>query len=129
MCKFFCIRRKKGKLYKFCRFRNCMIETCSGCEDKEYKTYKKQKKHKHKMTQATEIQAGVKAAVWERDGHKCIFCGKYVDKFYANAHFIPRGQGRLRNRRKYFYSMHRLSHSARKWFKYIRIRKGSGNLP
>lgn len=97
MCKYFCIRRKKGKLYKFCRLHKQTILTCADCEDKEYKTYKRHKRHKHKMTQATEIQEGVKEAVWERDGHKCIFCENYVDKFFANAHFIPRSQRRSWN--------------------------------
>ena len=87
MCKFFCIRRKKGKLYKFCKLHKQTILTCADCEDKEYKTYKRHKRHKHKMTQATEIQEGVKEAVWEN----------YVDKFFANAHFIPRSQRRSWN--------------------------------
>ena len=50
---------------------------------------------KHKQTKATEIPKKVKEAVWKRDKHRCIFCGKLVDVFYANAHFIPRSAGGL----------------------------------
>jgi 5-methylcytosine-specific restriction endonuclease McrA len=32
----------------------------------------------------------VKKIVWERDGHACIYCGKYVDVYYANSHYIKR---------------------------------------
>ena len=50
---------------------------------------------KHKQTKEKEIQKKVKEVVWKRDKHKCIFCGKLVDVFYANAHFIPRSAGGL----------------------------------
>lgn len=50
---------------------------------------------KHKQTKEKEIPKKVKIAVWNRDKHKCIFCGKEVDVFYANAHFIPRSAGGL----------------------------------
>ena len=50
---------------------------------------------KHKQTKAKEIPRKVKEAVWKRDKHRCIFCGKLVDVFYANAHFIPRSAGGL----------------------------------
>ncbi len=50
---------------------------------------------KHKQTKEKEISKKVKEAVWKRDKHKCIFCGKRVDVFYANAHFIPRSAGGL----------------------------------
>lgn len=50
---------------------------------------------KHKQTKEKEIPKKVKIAVWNRDKHKCIFCGKEVDLFYANAHFIPRSAGGL----------------------------------
>lgn len=50
---------------------------------------------KHKQTKETEIPKKVKKLVWERDKHRCIFCGKEVDMFYANAHFIPRSAGGL----------------------------------
>lgn len=48
---------------------------------------------KHKQTKATEIPKKIKEVVWERDRHKCIFCGKIVPVFYANAHYIPRSAG------------------------------------
>ena len=46
-----------------------------------------------KRTKALAIPDKVKAAVWERDGHCCIWCGSP----YAapNAHFIARSQGGL----------------------------------
>lgn len=50
---------------------------------------------KHKQTKEKEIPKEVKIAVWNRDKNKCIFCGKEVDVFYANAHFIPRSAGGL----------------------------------
>ena len=50
---------------------------------------------KHKQTKEKEIPKKVKEAVWKRDKHKCIFCGKLVDVFYANSHFIPRSAGGL----------------------------------
>lgn len=50
---------------------------------------------KHKQTKEKEIPKKVKIAVWNRDKHKCIFCEKEVDVFYANAHFIPRSAGGL----------------------------------
>lgn len=50
---------------------------------------------KHKQTKEKEIPKKVKEAVWKRDKHKCIFCKKQVDVFYANAHFIPRSAGGL----------------------------------
>lgn len=50
---------------------------------------------KHKQTKEKEIPKKVKETVWKRDKHKCIFCGKLVDVFYANAHFIPRSAGGL----------------------------------
>lgn len=50
---------------------------------------------KHKQTKEKEIPKKVKEAVWKRDKHKCIFCEKQVDVYYANAHFIPRSAGGL----------------------------------
>lgn len=51
------------------------------------------KGRKHRQTKATEISKQIKEAVWERDRHRCIFCGKMVPVFYANAHYIPRSAG------------------------------------
>ena len=50
---------------------------------------------KHRQTKEKDISKKVKIAVWNRDKHKCIFCGKIVDVFFANAHFIPRSAGGL----------------------------------
>lgn len=71
--------------------------------DKSKKTSKKKKTKKktpikgkkHKQTKEKEIPKKVKEAVWKRDKHRCIFCKKEVDVFYANAHFIPRSAGGL----------------------------------
>ncbi len=66
---------------------------------KPLKTVKKKKQpikgKKHSQTKKYEIPPKVKVNVWERDNHKCIFCGKYVDWTKANAHYIPRGLGGL----------------------------------
>lgn len=51
-------------------------------------------KKKKKRKDYTDIPKKIKEIVWERDYHRCIFCHKTVDLFYANAHFIPRGLGR-----------------------------------
>ena len=50
---------------------------------------------KHKRTKETDIDIKVKIKVWERDLHKCIFCGQVVSIHNANAHFIPRSAGGL----------------------------------
>lgn len=97
MCKYFCWRTRKGIKYKYCRLSKGEIEyeNCHDCKNKEYKQYKKQKSKKHKRTIATDIQKGVKEAVWKRDGYECIFCHEKVPMFNSNAHFIPRSQGGL----------------------------------
>ena len=48
-----------------------------------------------KRSKACEISQKTKQIVWDRDQHKCIYCGKYVSKSCANAHFIKRSQGGL----------------------------------
>lgn len=110
-CKNFVIRSKKNRKYKFCKLNKKEInfEDCRECQDKEYRKYKKLKKQKHKRTKATDIQDGIKEAVWNRDNHKCIFCQAEVSLFHANAHFIPRSHGRTWNRRKYIYSLWKMS--------------------
>lgn len=50
---------------------------------------------KSERTKALMISKEVKRIVWERDNHKCIFCGRYVDLHYANSHFIKRSHGGL----------------------------------
>lgn len=48
-----------------------------------------------KRSRACEISQKVKEIVWNRDNHKCIYCERYVQKTFANAHFIKRSQGGL----------------------------------
>lgn len=60
---------------------------------------------KSKRSKACDILQKVKEAVWNRDNHKCIYCGRYVSKTYANAHFVKRSQRRIRHRRKHSYIM------------------------
>lgn len=48
-----------------------------------------------KRTKATSIPKQVKLIVWERDNHKCIFCGREVPWNLANSHFIKRSHGGL----------------------------------
>lgn len=55
----------------------------------------KNKAKKSKRTKAVDIDIKIKKIVWERDGYKCIFCGKVVPLSCANAHFIKRSQGGL----------------------------------
>ena len=50
---------------------------------------------KSKRTKALEISKQVKLKVWERDNHRCIFCGRYVEWNLANSHYIKRSQGGL----------------------------------
>ena len=96
-CKHYRIRTKKKVHYKYCVLLKKIIkDDCYNCINKEYKEVKYKKKlstfhvHKHKSTKATEIPMKVKKVVWERDGHACIYCGKYVDVYYANSHYIKR---------------------------------------
>ena len=58
-----------------------------------------------KRSKACDIPQKVKEIVWNRDSQKCIYCGKWVPKTYANAHFIKRSQRRIRYTRKYSYIM------------------------
>lgn len=48
----------------------------------------------NKRAKACDISKAVKIRVWERDGHRCIFCGSYVNVM-PNAHYIPRSKGGL----------------------------------
>ena len=50
---------------------------------------------KKKRTRALEITKDVKLRVWERDDHKCIFCGKPVEWNMADSHFKKRSHGGL----------------------------------
>ena len=47
---------------------------------------------KSKRAKALDISQAVKAAVYERDGGRCVLCGR---PGAPNAHFIPRSQGGL----------------------------------
>ena len=96
-CKHYRIRTKKKVHYKYCVLLKKIIkDNCYNCINKEYKEVKYKKKlstfhvHKHKSTKATEIPRKVKKVVGERDEHACIYCGKYVDVYYANSHYIKR---------------------------------------
>ena len=115
-CKNFKTRTKtiKGKrtIYNYCTVlkqvitydncRNCAkkadkIPKCTICQ-KNCAKYdfpikrKPIKGKKHKLTKATEISMKVKRIVWERDDHKCIFCGQVVPFECANSHVIKRSQ-------------------------------------
>lgn len=93
-------RKKKGQTYCYCTQKQTVIDfkACSGCLNKEFKKVAKMAvkkplnecKKKHKTTIATSIPRKVKEVVWKRDNCSCIFCGKYVDVFWANSHFIKR---------------------------------------
>ena len=48
-----------------------------------------------KRSKACEIPPKVKEIVWNRDNQRCISCGIWVPKTFANAHFIKRSQGGL----------------------------------
>ena len=74
-----------------------------------------------KRSKACEIPQKVKEKVWNRDNRSCIICGKYVDKSYANAHFIKRSQRWSRHRREHSYIMSRMPLSGRPWIKYTTI--------
>lgn len=47
----------------------------------------------HRQTKATAIPKDVKKRVYERDGGKCVLCGRNNGE--PNAHFIARSQGGL----------------------------------
>lgn len=94
-CTYLRIRTKKYEKYFFCKKLNTEIELtkCKTCKEKEYKEIKPMKCKKHDRTKATAIQKYVKEAVWYRDKRRCIFCGKLVTMFNANAHLVPRSSG------------------------------------
>ena len=96
-CINFSVKTKKYQKYLYCKYRKqeIIFDDCKNCEYKQYKTFTKLKGKKHKRTKKTDIPKKVKVAVWNRDLHKCIFCGKLVQWNYANAHFIPRSAGGL----------------------------------
>lgn len=106
------IKQKKGKKFLYCNLlkQEITYDNCKCCANKEFKikkcTVNKKncakydfpvkrkpiKGKKHKLTKATEISMKVKRIVWERDDHKCIFCGQTVPLNCANSHVIKRSQ-------------------------------------
>ena len=106
------IKQKKGKKFLYCNLlkQEITYDNCKCCANKEFKikkcTVNKKncakydfpikrkpiKGKKHKLTKATEIPMKVKRIVWERDDHKCIFCGQTVPLNCANSHVIKRSQ-------------------------------------
>lgn len=48
----------------------------------------------HRQTKHTAIQKGVKKAVYDRDGGRCVLCGKTYQA-EPNAHIVARSQGGL----------------------------------
>lgn len=106
------IKQKKGKKFLYCNLlkQEITYDNCKCCANKEFKikkcTVNKKncakydfpikrkpiKGKKHKLTKATEIPMKVKRIVWERDDHKCIFCGQTVPLSCANSHVIKRSQ-------------------------------------
>lgn len=47
--------------------------------------------YKSKRSQATDIPKSVKDKVWQRDEHRCIFCGSSQAR--PESHIIPRSSG------------------------------------
>lgn len=88
-----CINLKlkiNGKLYCKLHKKEIPYNYCIGCIDKKYKTNKPTKR-----TKDLGIDKKTKMIVWERDNHRCIFCGKLVPWNNANSHFIKRSHGGL----------------------------------
>lgn len=105
-CKHFTIRTKTKIKYYYCRLlkKEIDLNVCKRCDNKEFKIYKQlqackpikeYKFKKHKLTKHTEISLKTKKEVWERDSHKCIFCGKEVPLSNANSHYIKRSHNGL----------------------------------
>lgn len=78
-----------GKLYCKIRKKEIPYNMCVGCLDKKYKT------STTKRTKELGIAKKTKLIVWERDNHRCIFCGRLVPWNLANSHFIKRSHGGL----------------------------------
>jgi len=104
-CKYLKVRSKNYKKFFYCSLNKCEVDAncCYCCKSKEYKEQKQLKRtplkktttKKSKMAKACEISATTKRIVWERDNHRCIFCGIAVSISCACCHFIPRSQGGL----------------------------------
>lgn len=76
----------------YCKERKELItkDCCIGCPHKKYKSPTPTKR-----TKELAISKKTKLRVWERDNHRCIFCGKLVTWHMANSHFIKRSHGGL----------------------------------
>lgn len=88
-----CINLKvkmSGKLYCKLLKKEIPYNFCIACKDKKYKSAVPSKR-----TKELGITKKTKMIVWERDNHRCIFCGKLVPWNNANSHFIKRSQGGL----------------------------------
>lgn len=88
-----CINLKvkmSGKLYCKLLKKEISFTQCIACKDKKYKSAVPSKR-----TKKLGITKKTKMIVWERDNHRCIFCGKLVPWNNANSHFIKRSQGGL----------------------------------
>ena len=104
-CKYLKVRSKNYKKFFYCSLNKCEIDAncCYRCKNKEYKKQKQLKRialkkttiKKSNMAKACEISPATKINVWERDKHKCIFCGKNVQVSCACCHFVPRSHGGL----------------------------------
>ena len=104
-CKYLKVRSKNYKIFFYCSLNKCEIDAncCYCCKNKEYKEQKQLKRtalkrtttKKSNMAKACEILPATKINVWERDKHKCIFCGKTVHGSCACCHFVPRSHGGL----------------------------------
>lgn len=82
--------KMSGRLYCKLYKKDIPLNYCIACKDKKYKSQLPSKR-----TKALDITKKTKLAVWERDNHRCIFCGKLVPWNMANSHFIKRSQGGL----------------------------------
>ena len=76
----------------YCKYlnRKININECIGCPNKVIITTGSSRR-----TKELSISKKVKLAVWERDNHRCIFCGKLVPWNLANSHFVKRSHGGL----------------------------------
>lgn len=98
-CVNFTVRSRKYQKFFYCRKlkKEIEISQCKYCNDTEFREIKI-KKYSHKISKrakACEISLKTKEIVYERDNHRCVFCGKNVDKSNACCHLIPRSQGGL----------------------------------
>lgn len=82
--------KKKLDSTIYCKFlkRQISLNECIGCPNKTFITTGSSKR-----TKELSITKKVKMAVWERDNHRCIFCGCLVPWNLANSHFIKRSHG------------------------------------